>query len=544
MCTRTFRKTNGRNNKGRYRGCESLRALAPLPISWPEGELEMTHVLEMVDISKEFPGVKALDHVNFKVRQGEIHALCGENGAGKSTLMKVLSGLYPSGSYSGEIVIGGERKQFHKITDAEKAGIAIIHQELALVKEMTVGENIFLGAEPCKRGVIQWDELYHNASLWLKRVGLHLSPDTKIGNLGIGQQQLVEIAKALSKHTKILILDEPTAALTESEVSILMEILNQLRREGVTCVYISHKMPEVFALADSITVLRDGKTVATLDRKDTNDDQVVSLMVGRELTERYPRVEHTPGEVVLEVSHYNVWHPEKRGQKVIRDIDFTLRKGEILGIAGLMGAGRTELVSSIFGAYGGRAEGEVRIEGKAVKIKSVAEAIKAGIALVSEDRKRQGLVMGMDVKRNTTMATMGKISRLGVINENEEIKWGSRYVQDLKTKTASLETLVGTLSGGNQQKVVIGKWLMSDPKILIMDEPTRGIDVGAKYEIYNLMNRLVEQGVAIIMISSELPEVLGMSDRILVMCEGEFVKEIPWHEATQENIMLAATGGK
>ncbi|GGA44269.1 xylose ABC transporter ATP-binding protein [Paenibacillus physcomitrellae] len=502
------------------------------------------HVLEMVNITKEFPGVKALDRVNFKVKKGEIHALCGENGAGKSTLMKVLSGLYPAGTYSGDIVIGGEKKQFHNITDAEKAGIAIIHQELALVKEMTVGENIFLGSEPTKHGVIQWDELYHNASIWLKRVGLNLSPDTKIGSLGIGQQQLVEIAKALSKHTKILILDEPTAALTESEVAILMDILNQLRREEVSCVYISHKMPEVFALADTITVLRDGQTVKTLARQETNDDQVVSLMVGRELTERYPRVEHTPSEKVLEVRDYNVWHPEKRSQKVIKGVNFELRKGEILGIAGLMGAGRTELVSSLFGAYPGRSSGEVRIDGKPAKIRSVADAIKSGIALVSEDRKRQGLVMGMDVKTNTTLATMRKVSKMGVINVNEEIKWGLQYVQDLKTKTASLETLVGTLSGGNQQKVVIGKWLMSDPKILIMDEPTRGIDVGAKYEIYHLMNRLVAQGVAIIMISSELPEVLGMSDRILVMSEGEFVREFDWREATQENIMQAATGGK
>ncbi|GIP51149.1 xylose ABC transporter ATP-binding protein [Paenibacillus vini] len=502
------------------------------------------HVLEMSDITKEFPGVKALDRVNFKVRKGEIHALCGENGAGKSTLMKVLSGLYPAGTYSGEIIIEGQSRQFQQISDAEKAGIAIIHQELALVKEMTVGENIFLGAEPCRHGVIQWDELYHNASVWLKKVGLNISPNVKIGHLGIGQQQLVEIAKALSKHTKILILDEPTAALTESEVSILMGILNQLRSEGVSCVYISHKMPEVFALADSITVLRDGRTIATLDREETDDDKVVSLMVGRELTERYPRVDHIPGNTVLEVSHYNVWHPEKRNQRVLRDIHFTLRKGEILGIAGLMGAGRTELASSLFGAYEGRSEGDVRIEGKAVRIRSVAEAIKAGIALVTEDRKRQGLVMGMDVKRNTTMAAMGKVSKLGVINENEEIKWGRQYVQELKTKTSSLETLVGTLSGGNQQKVVLGKWLMSDPKILIMDEPTRGIDVGAKYEIYNLMNRLVDQGVAIIMISSELPEVLGMSDRIMVMCEGELVKEFHWREATQENIMIAAAGGK
>ncbi|WHX47168.1 xylose ABC transporter ATP-binding protein [Paenibacillus woosongensis] len=502
------------------------------------------YVLEMVNISKEFPGVKALDQVNFKLRKGEIHALCGENGAGKSTLMKVLSGLYPAGTYSGDLLIGGEKKEFHNIVDAEKAGITIIHQELALVKDMTVGENIFLGAEPQRHGVIRWDELYHNAALWLKRVGLNISPNTKIGSLGIGQQQLVEIAKALSKHTQILILDEPTAALTESEVAILMNILNQLRSEGVSCIYISHKMPEVFELADSITVLRDGQTVTTLDRHETNDDQVVSLMVGRELTERYPRVEHTPGEIVLEVKNYNVWHPEKRDQKVIEDVNFTLRKGEILGIAGLMGAGRTELVSSLFGAYEGRSTGEVLIEGKPVRIRSVTDAIEAGFALVSEDRKRQGLVMNMDVKTNTTMATMSKVSKLGVINENEEIRWGLRFVQDLKTKTASLETAVGTLSGGNQQKVVIGKWLMSDPKILIMDEPTRGIDVGAKYEIYHLMNQLVEQGVAIIMISSELPEVLGMSDRILVMSEGEFVREFDWREATQENIMQAATGGK
>ncbi|WP_166239733.1 xylose ABC transporter ATP-binding protein [Paenibacillus turpanensis] len=502
------------------------------------------YALEMVDIVKEFPGVKALDGVNFKVKKGEIHALCGENGAGKSTLMKVLSGLYPAGTYQGDIRINGETKQFHKITDAEQAGITIIHQELALVKDMTVGENIFLGSEPTKRGVIQWDELYHNAATWLKTVGLKISPDTVIGTLGIGQQQLVEIAKALSKNTKILILDEPTAALTESEVDILMGILDQLRSNGVSCIYISHKMPEVFHISDSITVLRDGKTIATLDRKDTNDDQVVSLMVGRELTERYPRVEHKPTDTVLEVRNYTVWHKDKPGQQVIRNANFSLRKGEILGIAGLMGAGRTELVMSLFGAYDGKAEGEVKIDGKPVRIRDISEAIEAGFALVTEDRKRLGLVLGMDIKTNTSMATMKKVSKWGVINENEEIKWGQKYVRELRTKTSSLETAVGTLSGGNQQKVVIGKWLMSDPKILILDEPTRGIDVGAKYEIYNLMNQLVEQGVAIIMISSELPEVLGMSDRILVMSEGKFVKEFDWREATQENIMQAATGGK
>jgi D-xylose transport system ATP-binding protein len=507
-------------------------------------ELGRMYALEMIGITKEFPGVKALDEVTFAVKPGEIHALCGENGAGKSTLMKVLSGLYPAGTYRGEIKINGADKKFQGITDAQRAGIAIIHQELALVKDMTVGENIFLGAEPTKRGMIQWDELYHNTSQWLERVGLHISPDTKIGTLGIGQQQLVEIAKALSKHAKILILDEPTAALTESEVEILMGILNQLRNNGVACIYISHKMPEVFRLADRITVLRDGRTVSTLNRKDTDDDQVVSLMVGRELTERYPRVERTPGEPVLEVRNYTVWHKEKQGQEVTRDVSFTLRKGEILGIAGLMGAGRTELVTSLFGAYEGKSSGEVRIDNEPVRIRNVADAIAAGLALVTEDRKRQGLVLNMDVKTNTTMSTLNRVSKWGMINDNEEIRWGRKYVQDLKTKTASLETAVGTLSGGNQQKVVIGKWLMSDPKILIMDEPTRGIDVGAKYEIYHLMNQLVEQGVAIIMISSELPEVLGMSDRILVMSEGRFVKELGWREATQEKIMQAATGGR
>ncbi|MFB9328676.1 xylose ABC transporter ATP-binding protein [Paenibacillus aurantiacus] len=501
-------------------------------------------VLEMNQITKEFPGVKALNGVNLKLAKGEIHALCGENGAGKSTLMKVLSGLYPAGTYTGEIRIEGQKKEFRSITDAQQSGIAIIHQELALVKDMSIGENIFLGAEPVRRGVIQWDELYRNASDWLERVGLRMNPDAKIASLGIGQQQLVEIAKALSKHAKILILDEPTAALTESEVEILMGILNQLRAEGVSCIYISHKMPEVFRLADTITVLRDGQTIATLARKDTNDDEVVSLMVGRELTERYPRVPRRPGDVVLEVAGYSVWHKEKANQKVIRDVSFTLRKGEILGIAGLMGAGRTELVTSLFGAYEGKSEGEVRINGKPVRIRSVEGAIKAGMALVTEDRKRQGLVLSMDVKTNTTLATMNRVSSFGWINGNEEIKWGQKYVQDLKTKTASLETPVGTLSGGNQQKVVIGKWLMSEPTILIMDEPTRGIDVGAKYEIYSLMNQLVEQGVAIIMISSELPEVLGMSDRILVMCEGRFVEELDYREATQEKIMQAATGGK
>ncbi|KXG10720.1 xylose ABC transporter ATP-binding protein [Anoxybacillus rupiensis] len=501
------------------------------------------YALEMMDITKEFPGVKALDRVSFKVKKGEIHALCGENGAGKSTLMKVLSGLYPVGTYSGTIRIDGQEVMFRHIVDAENAGIAIIHQELALVKEMTVGENLFLGREPKKFGIVQWDELYYEAEKWLKKVGLDIAPQTKMQSLGIGQQQLVEIAKALAKQAKILILDEPTAALTESEVEILLGILEQLRSQGVACIYISHKMPEVFRLADSITVLRDGKSIATLSRTKTNEDQIVSLMVGRELTERYPYMKRNPQEVVLEVKHYSVWHKDKP-MKVNHDIDLSVRKGEIVGIAGLMGAGRTELAMSLFGAYEGKVEGEVWIEGKKVRIRTVQDAIREGIALVTEDRKRLGLVLGMDVKANTTLASLKNMSKFGVINQNEELKWSQNYVQELRTKTASLETPVGTLSGGNQQKVVLAKWLMAKPKILILDEPTRGIDVGAKYEIYHLMNKLAEEGVAIIMISSELPEILGMSDRILVMREGRIVKQFTHEEATQENIMMAATGGK
>ncbi|MDQ0233630.1 xylose ABC transporter ATP-binding protein [Metabacillus malikii] len=504
----------------------------------------MEYILEMEQITKEFPGVKALDQVSFKVKKGEIHALCGENGAGKSTLMKVLSGLYPVGSYTGNIVVDGKRAEFRKIRDAENAGITIIHQELALVKDMTVGENIFLGREPKKWGTIQWDSLYFEAAKWLKMVGLNMKPDTITGSLGIGQQQLVEIAKALSKNTKILILDEPTAALTESEVEILMGILNELRSNGVSCIYISHKMPEVFRLADQITILRDGQTIKTVNKHEVVEDDVIALMVGRELTERYPRVAHDPKEVVLEVNNYSVWKEDNPQQKVIDNVNFTLRRGEILGIAGLMGAGRSELVMSIFGAYEGRWEGTVKIEGKTVQLKSIKHAIKEGLALVTEDRKRLGLVLDMDVKKNTTLPNLNKVSRFGTINENEEIKASDKFVKELRTKTASLETTVGTLSGGNQQKVVLAKWLMSNPKVLILDEPTRGIDVGAKYEIYNLMNQLVENGVAIIMISSELPEVLGMSDRILVMHEGSFARELRYEEATQENIMLAATGGK
>jgi D-xylose transport system ATP-binding protein len=458
--------------------------------------------------------------------------------------MKVLSGLYPTGTYDGEILVDGKIMNFRNIVDAEAAGISIIHQELALVKDMTIGENIFLGREPKKYGAIQWESLYFETSKWLEAVGLKVNPETKVHSLGIGQQQLVEIAKALSKNTKILILDEPTAALTESEVETLIKLLEDLREKGVTCIYISHKMPEVFHLSDSITILRDGRSITTLDKKNTGEEKVISLMVGRELTERYPYVKKKPKEIVLETKNFTVWNKDNGLIKINKDINFKLHKGEILGIAGLMGAGRTELVMSLFGAYEGKKSGDIFINNKLVKINSVRDAIKAGIALVTEDRKRLGLVLGMDVKKNTTLASLMSVSRLGVLNDNEEFQESNKYKEKLKTKTASLETTVGSLSGGNQQKVVLAKWLMSKPQILILDEPTRGIDVGAKYEIYHLMNQLVEEGVAIIMISSELPEILGMSDRILVMNEGSFVKEFSRDEATQENIMLAATGGK
>ncbi|MDQ0058533.1 xylose ABC transporter ATP-binding protein [Paenibacillus harenae] len=505
----------------------------------------MTAALEMRGITKQFPGVKALDEVSFSVRKGEVHALCGENGAGKSTLMKVLSGLYPHGTYEGEIVVGGVTKQFGKIKDAEEAGIAIIYQELALVKDLSIGENLFLGKEPARFGIINWEHVFKESERWLKEVGLSdVNPEQLTGGLGIGKQQQVEIAKALSKNANILILDEPTAALTEQEVDILLDILREFKKRGVTCIYISHKLNEVFAIADTVTVLRDGQTVGTYPVSELNEDKVISLMVGRELKERFPRIEANPGDVVLKVSDYTVMNPDRPGKKIIDNMNFELRKGEILGIAGLMGAGRTELVMSLFGAYPGEASGNVEIEGKRVTIRNTQQAIKAGLALVSEDRKKYGLMLGMDVKSNISIASLRSISSGGVLRHNEEILAGNEYMRTLRVKANSVETIVGTLSGGNQQKVVLGKWLMTNPKVLILDEPTRGIDVGAKFEIYNIMNDLLRQGVSIIMVSSELPELLGMSHRIIVISEGKQAGHFTAEGATQEMIMTAATGGK
>ncbi|HUK66658.1 MAG TPA: xylose ABC transporter ATP-binding protein [Anaeromyxobacteraceae bacterium] len=500
-------------------------------------------ILEMRGITKEFPGVRALEKVTFQVRRGEIHALVGENGAGKSTLMKVLSGFYPYGSYSGEVVLEGEEQRFRDLRDSERAGIAIIFQELALVRHMTIAENIFLGDEQCKsRGVIDWNRTFQKTSAVLSAVGLKLNPATRVIDLGVGSQQLVEIAKALSKEARLLILDEPTAALTETETENLLRILGELKGRGVTCIYISHRLGEVGRIADRVTVLRDGRTIVTDEVARMPQERMIQNMVGRELTNMYPRRSRQVGDTVLSVKGWTIEDPVK-GKVVVEDISFEARKGEILGIAGLMGAGRTELVMSLFGVWGRKKAGEMRLEGKPIRIESAYDAIRAGVSLVSEDRKRYGLVLGMDVKQNSTLASLERIARLGVINKNEEIKLSSQYVAELRTKTPSLEQRVSNLSGGNQQKVVIAKWLLTRPKVLFLDEPTRGIDVGAKVEIYNIMNDLVDQGVCVIMISSELPEVLGMSDRILVIHEGRLTGSLPRAEASEEKVMYYATGG-
>jgi D-xylose transport system ATP-binding protein len=502
------------------------------------------YVIEMRSIIKDFPGVRALNNVTFKVKKGEIHALCGENGAGKSTLMKILSGVYPYGTYEGDIVVDGEVKRFNNTRDSENAGIAIIYQELTLVKYMTVGENIYLGNEPIKNGIIDWNKVYADAAKLLKELHININPRTKVMNLGVGMQQMVEIAKALSKNAKILILDEPTSALTEAETELLFKILLDLKQRGVTCIYISHKLDEIFHIADTVTVLRDGSTVCTDCVADMTEDKIITAMVGRELTEQFPRVEHTAKDVVMEIRNYTVYDPDIPDKKLIDNVSFEIRRGEILGLAGLMGAGRTELASSIFGGFSARREGEVYINGEKVDIKTPIDAINNGIAYLSEDRKRYGLVLLMDIAENIALPNYGKISRFSVIDNNKKIKYANSYVKELNIKTPSITQKAANLSGGNQQKVVIAKWLMSEPKVLILDEPTRGIDVGAKHEIYNIMNKLVDQGVAIVMISSELPEILGMSDRILVMHEGKFTGEFNHKEADQEIIMRAATGGK
>ncbi|MBM7573035.1 xylose ABC transporter ATP-binding protein [Aquibacillus albus] len=502
-----------------------------------------TYALQMEGITKEFPGVKALDDVTFSVRKGEIHALCGENGAGKSTLMKVLSGVYPSGTYSGRIVINGKEVHFKDIKESQDAGVAIIYQELALVPEMTVAENIFLSSDLMRKKIIDWNELYAQAQYWLDQIGLSIDPQTKLGELTVGKQQLIEIIKALTKKAEILILDEPTAALTESDVEILISLLKDLRAKGVTCIYISHKLGEVITLADSVTILRDGQTVSTDSIEELTEDKIVTKMVGRTLTELFPYEKHDIGDPILEVKNYS-FHHGGINETVAKEVSFSLSKGEILGVSGLMGAGRTELFISLFGGYPGKKSGEVIIDGKTVDIKKPSEAIQAGLAYVSEDRKRYGLVLGMEITKNSTLAALQKVMPKGLIDTEIEMKNAGELTSRMNLKAHSLEAKVSQLSGGNQQKVVLSKWLFTNPKVLILDEPTRGIDVGAKYEIYKIINELSQQGVGIVMISSELPEVLGVSDRVIVMSEGTITGELTREEATQEKIMKYATAGR
>ncbi|MCA0870675.1 sugar ABC transporter ATP-binding protein [Seohaeicola saemankumensis] len=500
----------------------------------------MSALLEMRAITKTFPGVKALDNVNLTVKEGEIHALVGENGAGKSTLMKVLSGVYPAGSYDGEIHYDGALAQFGGIADSEKRGIIIIHQELALVPLLSIAENIFLGNEQAASGIINWRETFLRTEDLLKKVGLSEAPTTLIDSIGVGKQQLVEIAKALSKDVRLLILDEPTAALSESDSQALLDLMLELKAQGVTSIIISHKLNEVRRVADTVTVIRDGGTVSTMDARteDITEDRIVRDMVGRDMAHRYPARTRRAGDMLMQVSDWNVWHPEHQDRQMIRDVNLDVRAGEVVGIAGLMGAGRTELAMSVFGrAYGRNISGEVRMHGKPADVSTIDRAIAAGLAYVTEDRKSLGLILEETIQRNITLANLRDVSAHGVINEAEESKVAETYRGAMNIRTPSVFQKVMNLSGGNQQKVVLSKWLFAGPEVLILDEPTRGIDVGAKFEIYNIINDLSAQGKGVIMISSEMPELLGMCDRIYVMNEGALVGELTAEEASQERIM-------
>ena len=500
-------------------------------------------ILEMANISKEFPGVKALDDVTFKVEEGQILFLVGENGAGKSTLMKVLSGVWPYGTYTGQVIIDGEVQQYKNIKDSENAGLAIIYQELALIPELSVYENIFLGHEiKNSNGTINWNETIIQAKKLLDRVGLEVDPSTKVKDLGTGKQQLIEIAKALSKNVRILILDEPTSSLNEDDSENLLNLILELKKQGVTCIMISHKLKEVLAIADNVTVLRDGKTVASLDRSELSEEVIIKHMVGREIKNIYPKREHVAiGDVTFEVKDWKVYDYNVSRQ-LLNGINLTLRKGEILGLAGLMGAGRTEFALSVFGnprKY--KVEGVALKDGHIINYAKPKDAISDGFAYVSEDRKGDGLILDQDIKQNITLSSLKSLTKNFVIDKNKEIIESEQYRKNLHIKTPSIDVKVSSLSGGNQQKVSLAKWMMTRPDILILDEPTRGIDVGAKYEIYTLMNQLVEQGMSIIMISSELPEVLGMSDRICVVSGGVIAGEMSAEEATQEKIMKLCT---
>ncbi|GHV79228.1 xylose ABC transporter ATP-binding protein [Spirochaetia bacterium] len=503
------------------------------------------NLLEMKSITKTFTGVTALQDVNIAVQSGEIHALVGENGAGKSTLMNVLSGVYPVGSYSGDIVFDGEVCKFHTIKQSEKKGIVIIHQELALIPYLTIGENLFVGNERGSYFNIDWDKTYAEAAALLGKVGLYDSPHILIKDIGVGKQQLVEIAKALAKNVRLLILDEPTASLNETDSTHLLDLLLELKRSGVTSIIISHKLNEVAYVADRVTVIRDGNVITTMDKNSGSEDHgsfeegaIIKAMVGRSLTDRFPKREAHIGEIAFEVKDWNVYHPLYEGRLVCKNVNINVRKGEVVGISGLMGAGRTELAMSVFGkSYGTNISGKIFINGKEEKLNSVQDAIEKKLAYVTEDRKGNGLVLSNSISVNTSLAKMNKVSKYKVIDRDREIQVAEDYRQKLNTKCAGVLQEVGSLSGGNQQKVLLGKWMFADPEILILDEPTRGIDVGAKYEIYTIINQLAAEGKSVLMISSELPEILGMCDRVYVMNEGKIVAELPKEKASQESIM-------
>jgi D-xylose transport system ATP-binding protein len=500
-------------------------------------------LLELRDITKDFPGVRALDGVSFTLEKAEIHALCGENGAGKSTLIKTLCGVNPYGTYGGEILLDGAPVRFQSLRDAEHHGIALIAQELALVPELSVEENMALGREPMRAGLIRWDIVRERAVAALKMVGLDVDPGRAIKELGIGQQQLVEIGKALAKNARILVLDEPTAALTESDAARLNRLLGELRAGGVSCIYISHRLEEVFQIADRITVLRDGRSVGGAPRTELTPDKVIAMMVGREVGTLYPRPPHRPGVSLLKVQNWTVEDPLVPGRQVLRNVSLEVREREIVGIGGLMGAGRTALVSSLFGAARSRVTGTLSLSGGPPRkpFQSPPEAIGAGLALVSEDRKRYGLVLDASVSENLTLASLRRFVRGFFVDDKSREAQARQEADALRVRAPGLGAPVRQLSGGNQQKVVLGKWLLTKPRVLFLDEPTRGVDVGAKAEIHRLIAELAEAGLGVVLVSSDLPELLGMSHRVLVLSLGAATAELSASEATPEAVMTAAT---
>jgi D-xylose transport system ATP-binding protein len=501
-------------------------------------------ILDFKHITKRFPGVVALEDVSFQIQRGEIHGICGENGAGKSTLVKILSGVYEHGTYEGSVVYDGEELKLGQssIREAAEKGIAIVYQELTLVPTRTVGENVYLGKEPVSYGMINWNQLYADTREILAKYQLDVNPQDTVSNLGVGKMQMVEIAKALSENAKVLILDEPTSALSQAEVEKLMGILRGLKEHGITCIYISHRLEEFFQITDRVTVMRDGKIITTQPTKNVTQNDLVKYMVGREMKERFPKGQRHPGGVVFEVKDLKACDPSNQARMIVDGVTFDVRQGEIFGIAGLMGSGRTELVLTLFGEYGKVCNGKILVNGREIHPKNAREAINAGLSLVPEDRKRMGLVLIQTILKNISLPNLDQFSKFFRIDGNEERKASLQQAKSLTIKAPSLDVAAETLSGGNQQKVVISKWLLSKPKVLIMDDPTRGIDVGAKFEIYKLMNELAERGVAVIMISSDLEEVLGMSDRVMVMCRGHSTATLPIAEASQERVMGLATG--